>query len=259
MYGLVRREKPSQTWLKSLKSKSSPYILALVDGNLAAFQSHKNGVSLPLRSKLTTHSGEGSSSLSLNGPFFTTATSTTTDNNNLVPSKTSSPSLSAKTCTSLSAAAATSSNSSTFSPVFSTSVLYNPPSSVLQLTCDSEIHVSEKGVFVLRVTGKKLRVSSHANNGTSEVLAGGGAQGTLWHGGGGAAAGGSGKQQSSVDVVANAVAAAGLGASVVDFQSPAAAGASPRNVVSHLQEDKTWMLQFDDADAMMEWMTRIRR
>ncbi|KAJ3405339.1 hypothetical protein HDU80_001522 [Chytriomyces hyalinus] len=258
MYGLVRREKPSQTWLKSLKSKSSPYILALVDGNLAAFQSHKNGVSLPLRSKLTTHSGEGSSSLSLNGPFFTTATTTattTTTDNNLVPSKIST-SLSAKTCTSLSAAAATSSSNSTL-PVFSTSVLYNPPSSVLQLTCDSEIHVSEKGVFVLRVTGKKIRVSSHANNGTSEVLAGGG----VWHGGA-AAAIRPGKQQSSVDVVANAVAAAGLGASVVDFQSPAAtaaASSSPRNVVSHLQEDKTWMLQFDDADAMMEWMTRIRR
>ncbi|KAJ3238275.1 hypothetical protein HDU81_008099 [Chytriomyces hyalinus] len=242
MYGLVRREKPSQTWLKSLKTKSSPYILALVDGNLAAFHSHKNGVSLPLRSKLTHSGGEGAQ-FSLNGPFFTP---TTTDP---VPSK---------NCP----LAATSSTL----PVFSTSVLYTPPSSVLQLTSDSEIHVSEKGVFVLRVTGKKLRGVSHGNTTTAagRLDVGPSAATQVEPFGGGSGSWNAGKQ-SSVDVVVNAAAAAGLGASVADF--PAAASSSPtttttsssRNVVSHLQEDKTWMLQFDDADAMMEWMTRIRR
>ncbi|KAJ3029801.1 UNVERIFIED_CONTAM: hypothetical protein HDU68_011028 [Siphonaria sp. JEL0065] len=170
MFGVVKREQLSRTFLGRNKSKFNPYITVLYGDKLIAY--HASGKEKLLRPD------------TMNGPFYSAGSTIHLKNDGISGDYTRRISATTPNLT------------------FSSNSMHAAPRSILRLTTESEIHVSEKGVYVLKVTGKKI-------DNTADV------------------------------------------ASMTAFSSiPLEFG---------ILEDKTWLLQFENPDSMMEWMARIKR
>ncbi|KAJ3020056.1 UNVERIFIED_CONTAM: hypothetical protein HDU68_010382 [Siphonaria sp. JEL0065] len=170
MFGVVKREQPSHTFLGRNKSKFNPYITVLYNDKLIAY--HASGKEKLLRPD------------TMNGPFYSAGSTIHLKNNGI------------------SGDYSRRSSATTPNPTFSSNSMHAAPRSILRLTTESEIHVSEKGIYVLKVTGKKI-------DNTADVAA--------------------------------------------------MTAASSISLEFDILEDKTWLMQFENPDSMMEWMARIKR
>ncbi|ORY33286.1 hypothetical protein BCR33DRAFT_723258 [Rhizoclosmatium globosum] len=187
MYGIVKREKAARNWLGSMKSTWNPYITVLYGDKLILYHASK---------KLLT-------SDSLNGPFYSSGSSIQFQDTPTTKPRSSFSSSAPK--------------QEQQPPSFKSASLYQPPSSALRLTPESEIHVSEKGVYVLKVTGKKLE-----------------------------------------EVNVDAFKSVGLDSSSSSISTASTLSSSLSRLDFGILEDKSWELQFDNADSMMEWLGRIK-
>ncbi|KAJ3076251.1 hypothetical protein HDU98_004864 [Podochytrium sp. JEL0797] len=169
LYGIIRREKAKRNWLGRDKSTWTPYLTVLYGDKLIQYHT-------------TRKDRYAAQTDTMNGPFYSLGSS--------IQNYLDAPTVS--------------SNPHFLPPTISPNSLHDPPSSVLRLTTESEIHVSEKGVYVLRVTGKKMENTADS---------------------------------------ASFASVSSTSATVLDFG---------------FLEDKTWMLQFENPESMMEWMTVIK-
>ncbi|KAJ3026227.1 UNVERIFIED_CONTAM: hypothetical protein HDU68_005992 [Siphonaria sp. JEL0065] len=170
MFGVVKREKLSRNFLGRTKSTFVPYITVLYGDKLIAY--HASGKERLLRPD------------TMNGPYYSAGSTIHLKNDGI------------------SGAYTRRITASTPNPTFSSNSMHAPPRNILRLTTESEIHVSEKGVYVLKVTGKKI------------------------------------------DNTADVATMTAVSSIPLEFG---------------ILEDKTWLMQFENPDSMMEWMARIKR
>ncbi|KAI9348044.1 hypothetical protein BDR26DRAFT_21043 [Obelidium mucronatum] len=116
MYGVVKRERPTKTWFGP-KNTYTPYITALYGDKLIMYHASRSFLS---RYKMASRQE------SINGPFYSAGSTIQFKNVDLGGDFGPRPSQ-------------TTSNPAT-PPQFSSSSLYQPPSYVLRLTVESEIH-----------------------------------------------------------------------------------------------------------------------
>ncbi|KAI8613268.1 hypothetical protein BC830DRAFT_1170379 [Chytriomyces sp. MP71] len=121
-------------------------------------------------------------------------------------------------------------------PLLASGTLFQTPSSVLRLTDESEVHVHEQGVYVLKVTGRKINLLVPSTPATAVITS------------------------KMPPVPGSGESANSYIHSDISIASPASGTSfSVADNASGLSEEKTWMLQFETAESMMEWMTRIRQ
>ncbi|KAI8609621.1 hypothetical protein BC830DRAFT_1149666 [Chytriomyces sp. MP71] len=124
-------------------------------------------------------------------------------------------------------------------PLLASGTLFQTPSSVLRLTEDSEVHVHEQGVYVLKVTGRKFNLLVPDTPANATTTSSGGKLPSVPD------------SSETVNSFTQDESSILPPASVTAFRV--------NHYASGLTEEKTWMLQFETAESMMEWMTRIRR